>query len=125
MCWSLMRRLFNLRAFSSNSSETGTTPRTRGSTRKGARKVYGQEILGSNSGETADGEGKRAPTWHERQVLRSESEEFIVMTPLKAKVAGLEIWESKEFEYVFPKSAFCIVGYPRTFIAQIWGPDKP
>jgi len=106
MCWSLMRRLFNLRAFNSNSSKTGTATRTIGSrANKGARQVYGQEMLGSKSDGTRSAGGRG--DWWDREAARTESEEFI-MSPTKAKIAPLEIWESKEFDVVNDRSSVAI-----------------
>jgi len=99
ICWALMRRLFNLKAFGGQSSKTRTNPRTTPSHQYAARKVYGQEPLGSKSDAGAS-KGKDGDTsWWDREAMaRTESEEFIIMTPSKAKIQPLEIWESKEFD---------------------------
>jgi hypothetical protein len=63
--------------------------------------VYGQEMLGSKSGGSRSREGRGDASWWDRErMARTESEEFIVMTPAKAKITPLEIWESKEFDVV-------------------------
>lgn len=100
MCWSLMRRLFNLRSFNGGTSgtrskNTHTTPRT-GTTGIGS-KMHGMKSLTSNSGGSRAERGEIS--WWEREGVRSESEEYIVLEPTKAAMP-LEIWESKEFDVV-------------------------
>jgi hypothetical protein len=100
MCWSLMRRLFNLRSFNGGTSNTRsknthTTPRT--ATTGLGSKINGKKALSSNSGGSRTERGEMS--WWDRDGVRSESEEYIVMQPTKAAVP-LEIWASKEFDVV-------------------------
>ena len=100
MCWSLMRRIFNLRAFNgatsgTRSKNTHTTPRT-GTGGLGS-KMQGKKALSSTSGGSRGERGEMS--WWDREGMRSESEEYIVMQPTKAAVP-LEIWASKEFDVV-------------------------
>jgi hypothetical protein len=59
--------------------------------------MHGMKSLGSNSGDSRAERGETS--WWDREGMRSESEEYIVMKPTKA-VMPLEIWESKEFDVV-------------------------
>jgi len=63
-------------------------------------------MLRSKSGGTGSAEERGDASWWDREAVRSESEEYIVMTPTKAKIAPLEIWESKEFDVVNNRSSF-------------------
>jgi hypothetical protein len=111
MCWALMRRLFKLHAFDGNSSKTGTNPQAYDPNFNRARTVYGQGMLSSNisskSNKSKSTEGRSDASWWDRDgMTRTESEEFIIMTPpSKAKVVPLEIWESKEFDVVNDRSS--------------------
>lgn len=111
MCWSLLRHLFNLRAFNSyGSSKTGTTTNLQTMSRSLAgRAIYAHDskngtlkskTMKSKGG--GDREGGAGMSWWEREgVKRTESEEFIVTPPGKAVTPqSLEIWESKEFDIV-------------------------
>jgi hypothetical protein len=98
MCWSLMRHLFNLRSFNGSSSATrskNTNPRS--VTTGLGSKSHPKKALSSNI------EGSRAErgetSWWEREGMRSDSEEYIVMKPTRATMP-LEIWESKQFDVV-------------------------
>ena len=56
-------------------------------------------------------------SWWEREGVRSESEEYIVLEPTEA-VMPLEIWESKEFDVVKDERN------PKSRHSKITQPDK-
>jgi len=95
MCWALMRRLFNLRAFNNTSKERANNPYN---ARSGANVLYGREMTGSKSGGIRSKDGKGESSWWDREAMaRTDSEEFI-MNSNQGKAVPLEIWESKEFD---------------------------
>jgi hypothetical protein len=110
MCWSLMRRLFNLHAFNHNSttSKDGTDLKTIGSRRIPGRAVYG---AGTQDSEPRNrSKGTTDTSWWEREGMpRTESEEFIVeQPPSGSRDAPLEIWESKEFDVVNDRNSIAV-----------------
>jgi len=94
MCWPLIRRLFNLRAFHS-SNKTGTHPQyPEVPVYPNTKKIYGQDPLSSRHSRIGSG----GTGWWDREGLaRTESEENIIMSPSRPKMP-LEIWESKQFD---------------------------
>jgi len=112
MCWSLMRRLFKLRAFSGISSSNGQRSRSKslpiatvysgavsranGGAKDGSR-VLASKIDRSEKSDTSN-------SWWDREdrISRSDSEEYIVAGMGDGKIRGkdvpLEIWESREVE---------------------------
>jgi len=106
MCWALMRRLFNLRAFNARPSHTGNYPRTIGSNRNGSRALYGREMLSSGSHESRKDDTKVNTSWWDREPMDgNESQEHIVTAPSRVKVMPLEIWESREFDVINDRSS--------------------
>ncbi len=116
MCWSLMRRIFKLRAFNGISSGGRTHTKSGpvatsytgvGKSRMGASKV-GSKIQNSMLGSKIDrsdgesGSGRSGGNWWESRaeggLARSESEEYIVGAGVggKGNAVPLEIWESRE-----------------------------
>jgi hypothetical protein len=59
--------------------------------------LTGKKALSSTSGGSRAERGEMS--WWDREAMRSESEEYIVMQPTKAAMP-LEIWASKEFDVV-------------------------
>ena len=119
-CWTLMRRLFNLRSFNGSSSfNTRSRTNTNGYI---SAKVAGSKNVGSTVTRTPHGrndreEGNREAGWWEREARmtrlgKTESEEHIVGAPSKAKLMPLEIWESKEFDV--DRGSIRAAGFDRT-----------
>ncbi|KAG0650214.1 hypothetical protein D0Z07_3100 [Hyphodiscus hymeniophilus] len=98
VCWSLLRRLFHLRSFNgssgTHSKNTTTNPRT---AFRAMGRMKSKKVLGSHSSNSRPERGEMS--WWDREAMRSESEEYIVMPPSKAAMP-LEIWESREFDVV-------------------------
>jgi hypothetical protein len=96
MCWALMRRLFNLRAFHNSPSSQlnlSTVPPTiGGGSRPHDREMSSIDGIGDSKNDAGTG-----TSWWDRG-RRGDSEEYIV-PPSRAK-SKLEIWESKEFDVV-------------------------
>ncbi|KAE8444834.1 hypothetical protein EG329_014189 [Mollisiaceae sp. DMI_Dod_QoI] len=110
MCWSLMRRLFKLRAFSGLSSSngqrskslpiatvySGAVSRANGGAKDGSR-ILASKIDRSEKSDTSN-------SWWDREgrISPSDSEEYIVGGmgdgKSKGKDVPLEIWESREVE---------------------------
>lgn len=116
-CWSLMRRLFNLRSFNGSSGRSKSNTNGYGS--KGFTTIAGTSRGGKTNtvvdnasnikSRNRDGaEGKGGVSWWEREtglvgkkLGRSESEEHIVDGSGVVggkKAIPLEIWESKQFD---------------------------
>jgi hypothetical protein len=107
MCWPLLRRIFNLKAFNGNSS--GAQSRSKSipfATTYSNRKTNSRNLKNGGGGEDRDGEleveegGATAiggEEWWERNDGRSESEEYIVPSKGKGDVK-LQIWESRQVD---------------------------
>jgi hypothetical protein len=101
MCWTLVRRVFNVKGFLHQTSEA-----TRSKTSKSVpvAATYGGTIGdGTMNGKVLAGKGgggKGEMSWWEREsrLGRTESEEYIVGDPNVRKDMPLEIWESREVD---------------------------
>jgi hypothetical protein len=103
MCWPLLRRIFNLKAFNGNSS--GVQSRSKsgpfstalsgriGGKKRGIEERNGEMLVSSQGREGGSVGGEE---WWERQDGRGESEEYIVGN--SAKDVKLEIWESRQVD---------------------------
>jgi hypothetical protein len=110
MCWSLMRRLFKLRAFngisSGGRSRSKSAPIATSYTGVGGSRIGGggsktqNSVLGSKIDRSE--RGQNGSNWWEsrdanNKLGRSESEEYIVgSNGMKGSAVPLEIWESRE-----------------------------
>jgi hypothetical protein len=115
ICWPLLRRVFNLKAFNGNSSGAqlstarsksipiATTYSSRGGNiaRKGQSSVGGETEIGSRDRDERDmkGGGKGDVSWWERNdsgLSKTESEEYIIGNGKKD--VPLQIWESRRVD---------------------------
>jgi hypothetical protein len=104
MCWPLLRRVFNLKAFSGNSSgglhsrsksgpfSTALSGKLSGK-KRGSEGRNGEMLVSSQGREGGSVGGEE---WWERQDGRSESEEYIVGN--STKDVKLQIWESRQVD---------------------------
>ena len=103
MCWPLLRRLFNLKAFNGNSSGVQSRSKSgpfstalsgrHGGKKRGTEERNGEMLVSSQGREGGSVGGEE---WWERQDGRGESEEYIVGN--SAKDVKLEIWESRQVD---------------------------
>lgn len=100
MCWSLVRRVFNLRAFDGNTSAAVA--------KGGSMSALGRENVYSTTSSPEIGgkkkDKKHDPSWWDREPgltewKGSDSEEYINRTPSGGRKAiPLEIWQSREVD---------------------------
>ena len=123
MCWSLMRRLFNIRSFNNSSyGQSHTGPTTNGG-RGFSSKKNGTLLSSVVATKTNKAENRGNVSWWERegngtQLGKTESEENIV----DQKPVPLEIWASKQFdvdrESIIPGSTVVSSGSPPVTIHE-------
>jgi hypothetical protein len=104
MCWTLVRRIFNVKGFLHQTSEvTGKANKSVPvAATYGAGTADGTmngKVLAGKGGIVSGG-GKGEISWWEREsrLGRTESEEYIVGDPNGRKDVPLEIWESREVD---------------------------
>ncbi|RDW77768.1 hypothetical protein BP6252_05821 [Coleophoma cylindrospora] len=107
MCWTLMRRLFNLRAFNATSQKSHTNSKSATHNLRSMNAPMGSKkrsVLDKLS--VTDQSGlSRGREWWDGREGRSGSQEDLVTPPGRAKInpspaPPLEIWASKEFDVV-------------------------
>jgi hypothetical protein len=93
MCWTLVRRVFNVKGFLNQTSETKSKSVPVAAT-------YVTTADGTMKGNGKAQAGKGEMSWWEREsrLERTESEEYIVGDPNGRKDVPLEIWESREVD---------------------------